>query len=68
MFFIYFGYYPSVGNRVSEVFFPQSICYKFFLLTVSFALQKLFGFMRCRLLILEPEPLMFRSGNFPLCQ
>jgi hypothetical protein len=41
----------------------------FVLLTVSFALQKFFSFMKslCQLLILEPGPLVFCSGNCPHC-
>jgi hypothetical protein len=50
--------------------FSQYVRWSFVLLTVAFALQKLFGFMRSRLSIvdLRPETLVFCSGKFPLCQ
>ena len=50
--------------------FSQSVGCSFVLLTVSFALQKLFGFMKCHLSVVElrPEVLVFCSGKFPLCQ
>ena len=50
--------------------FGQSVGSRFLLLTVSFAFQKLFNFIKShfQLLILEPEPSVFCSGNFPLCR
>jgi hypothetical protein len=60
---------PLPDVRLVKIF-SQSVGCSFVLLTVSFALHKLFSSIRsiCQLLILEPEPLVFCSGNFPLCQ
>jgi hypothetical protein len=50
--------------------FSQSVGGLFFLLTVSFALQKHCNFKGSYLLILilKAQPLLFCSGIFPLCQ
>ena len=49
--------------------FSQFVSFYFVLLTVSFAFQKPYNFMRsiCQFLVLEHKLLVFCSGIFPLC-
>ena len=46
---------------------PGSHIFTFLCLIESFQFHGVLSFV-CQLLILEPEPLVLHSGNFPLCQ
>jgi len=61
---------PLLDVRLGNEDFSKSVGRWFVLLTMSFALWKLFSFMRSiyQFLILKHETLEYCLGNFPLCQ
>jgi hypothetical protein len=63
---------PLSDVGLVKIFFPQSVGCRFVLLTMSFALQKLFSFMRSHLSVLDLRAwaigVLFRNSFPPFCQ